>query len=115
MTTADLDEPTTTSSAEPADPFYGSDEILTGTSATEPPEAPRTTEGANFIVYVSQNTPATEKESCRHAVHAGSIEDAADKALQECRLTVYDMTIVVEVFVHRGTELRYRYMLRQIS
>lgn len=112
MTTTDLP---TKSSGELAGTWYGqylkaSDEILAGV-----PEAPRTTEGANFIVYVSQNTPATERESCRHAVHAGSIEDAADKALQECRLTVYDMTIVVEVFVHRGTELRYRYMLRQIS
>jgi len=110
MTTADLDEPTTTSSAEPADPFYGSDEILTGV-----PEAPRTTEGASFIVYVTQNTPATEGESCRHAVHAGSIEDAADKALQKCRLTTYDTTLIAEVFINRGTELRYRYLLRQIS
>ena len=67
--------------------------------------------GNRYVVYVSYVSVAAEEESCRHSVMATSAYEAALKAVKGCRLLIYEITAVAEVFVHPGTEYRFSYQL----
>ena len=67
--------------------------------------------GNQYVVYVSQVSVAKEPEFCRHAVLAPTNYEAAANAVRECRLTVYGVTVVAEVFPHTGTQHRFSYQL----
>jgi hypothetical protein len=62
-----------------------------------------------YVVFVS---PADDQPGWhRHPVHATSAENAAKRTVESCTLTHYKREMVLEVFVHKGTEFRYAYQL----